>query len=187
MSTRPSTTLGLASAALLALSLVACGDDGGTSAAADGTSTTDASSGVPAPELPDTITIGYQLIPNGDLIVKHEGWLEEAFGDDVEVEWQLFDSGGAVNEAFIAGGIDIGLAGSSPVSRGISNGIEYQVPWIHDVIGDAEALVVRDDLGVADVAGLEGLTIATPFASTAHYSLLAALQDAGLDPADVDI
>ncbi len=94
-------------------------------------------------ELPDTITIGYQLIPNGDLIVKHEGWLEEAFGPDVTIEWKLFDSGGAVNEAIIADGIDIGLAGSSPVSRGISNGIEYQVPWIFDVIGDAEALVVR--------------------------------------------
>ena len=35
-------------------------------------------------ELPDTITIGYQNVPNGDLIVKHEGWLEEAFGADVD-------------------------------------------------------------------------------------------------------
>ena len=104
--------------------------------------------------VPDSITIGYQLIPNGDLIVKHEGWLEEAFGPDVDIEWKLFDSGGAVNEAVIAGGIDIGLAGSSPVSRGISNGIEYQVPWIFDVIGEAEALVVRADAGIADIADL---------------------------------
>ena len=189
MSTRPFKTLGLASAALLALGLVACGDDGdgGEGAEPEGTTTTEAGAEAPAAELPETITIGYQLIPNGDLIVKHEGWLEEAYGDDVEVEWQLFDSGGAVNEAFIAGSIDIGLAGSSPVSRGISNGIEYQVPWIHDVIGEAEALVVRDDLGVTDIAGLEGLTVATPFASTAHYSLLAALQGAGVDPSSVDI
>ena len=100
-----------------------------------------------APSCPRTITIGYQLIPNGDLIVKHEGWLEEAFGPDVNIEWKLFDSGGAVNEAVIAGGIDIGLAGSSPVSRGISNGIEYQVPWIFDVIGEAEALVVSERPG----------------------------------------
>jgi taurine transport system substrate-binding protein len=156
-----------------------------------GPEATDAGSGASEPAadgaLPDTITIGYQLIPNGDLIVKHEGWLEEAFGPDVTVEWKLFDSGGAVNEAVIAGGVDIGLAGSSPVSRGISNGIEYQVPWIFDVIGDAEALVVRPDAGITDVADLAGKTVATPFASTSHYSLLAALQDAGLDSGDVNV
>lgn len=138
-------------------------------------------------EAPDTIRIGYQLIPNGDLIVKHNGWLEEAFGPDVTIDWQLFDSGGAVNEAFIAGALDIGLAGSSPVSRGLSNGIEYQVPWIFDVIGEAEALAVTEASGVTDVAGLAGTTIATPFASTAHYSLLAALDKAGLAPGDVNI
>lgn len=151
--------------------------------------TTDAPSttGAAEVELPDTITIGYQLIPNGDLIVKHEGWLEEAFGPDVNIEWKLFESGGAVNEAIIAGSLDIGLAGSSPVSRGISNGIEYHVPWIFDVIGAAEALVVSADSGVTDVSGLAGKTIATPFASTAHYSLLAALQDAGLDASDVNV
>ena len=47
---------------------------------------------------PDKITIAYQVIPNGDLVVKHEGWLEEAF-PDTEIEWKLFDSGGSVNEA----------------------------------------------------------------------------------------
>ena len=158
-----------------------------TPPASDAASTTMVTTAAPDIELPDTITIGYQLIPNGDLIVKHEGWLEEAFGEDVNVEWKLFESGGAVNEAIIAGGLDFGLAGSSPVSRGISNGIEYRVPWIFDVIGDAEALVVRTASGITDVAGLAGKTIATPFASTSHYSLLAALQDAGLDAADVKV
>lgn len=136
-------------------------------------------------KLPDTITIGYQNIPNGDLVVKNLGYLEKAFGDDVEIEWKLFDSGGLVNEAVVAGGIDIGLAGSSPVSRGLSTGIEYRIPWIFDVIGDAEALVVKSDID--SVKDLKGKTIATPLASTAHYSLLAAIQDAGLEPSDVDI
>ena len=40
------------------------------------------------------------------------------------------------------------------MSRGISSGIEYQVPWIHDVIGDAEALVVRGrHRSIEDLAG----------------------------------
>ncbi len=98
------------------------------------------------------------------------------------IDWKLFDSGGSVNEAVLAGGVDIGLVGSSPASRGISSGIEYQVPWIFDVIGKAEALVVKGDSGITSIADLKGKTIATPFASTSHYSLLAALAGRGRRP-----
>jgi taurine transport system substrate-binding protein len=161
--------------AVLGLLATACGDDGGGGGG-----------GETASGDPESITIGYQAIPNGDLVVKNEGWLEEAF-PDTEIDWTLFDSGGSVNEAVVAGSIDIGLAGSSPVSRGLSTGIEYQVPWIHDVIGEAEALVVNPDSGADSVEDLAGLTIAAPLASTTHYSLLAALEGAGVDPADVDI
>lgn len=125
-----------------------------------------------------TIRIGYQLIPNGDLVVKDQGLLEKAFGDKVKVEWKQFASGGDVNQAILGGSLDIGLAGSSPVSRGLSTGIEYEVPWIFDVIGTAEALVAKG--GITDVADLKGKTVATPLASTSHYSLLAALKNAGL-------
>ncbi|MGB8858235.1 MAG: ABC transporter substrate-binding protein, partial [Ilumatobacteraceae bacterium] len=118
---------------------------------------------------------------------KHDRLLETAFGDSVKVEWKLFDSGGSVNEAVVAGAVDIGLVGSSPASRGISTGIEYQIPWIFDVIGKAEALVVKGDSGVTSLADLKGKTIATPFASTSHYSLLAALDDAGIAESDVNI
>ena len=53
--------------------------------------------------------------------------------------------------------------------------------WIHDVIGEAESLVVKDT-SINDITGLEGKTIAVTFSSTAHYSLLQALTDAGMDP-----
>jgi taurine transport system substrate-binding protein len=162
-----------AAAAALAVVSAACGsnDDSAKSGDASG--------------LPDKIVIGYQNIPNGDLIVKHDGLLEAAFGDAVTVEWKLFDSGGSVNEAILAGAIDIGLVGSSPASRGISSGIEYQIPWIFDVIGKAEALAVK--AGINSIADLKGKTIATPFASTSHYSLLAALEEAGLSESDVKV
>lgn len=161
-------------AATLAVVLTACG---GSSSSSD----TTAASG---DALPEKIVIGYQNIPNGDLIVKHDGLLEAAFGDEVQIEWKLFDSGGSVNEAILANAVDIGLVGSSPTSRGISSGIEYQVPWIFDVIGKAEALVAK---GATSIADLRGKTIATPFASTSHYSLLAALEDAGLKESDVKV
>ncbi|TKK84873.1 glycine/betaine ABC transporter substrate-binding protein [Herbidospora galbida] len=130
------------------------------------------------------LRIGYQLIPNGDLIVKDQKWLEQAL-PGTEITWSKFDSGGDVNTAMIAGAIDIGLAGSSPVTRGLSAplNIPYRVPWIFDVIGDNEALVAKKE--ITSVAGLAGKTIATPFASTAHYSLLAVLQEAGVTDAKV--
>ena len=174
----------LAGSLALAVILAGCGSDGSDDAADGNNSTTAASASGTKVEAPEKITIAYQAIPNGDLVVKHEGWLEQAL-PDTEIEWKLFDSGGSVNEAIVAGSVDIGLAGSSPVSRGLSTPIPYQVPWIHDVIGKAEALVVKS--GITDIADLEGKKIATPFASTSHYSLLAALEDAGVDASKVDI
>jgi taurine transport system substrate-binding protein len=171
----------LAVIAVLAVVAAGCGDDADDSAGASSEPTTEEASGG---AVPDTITIAYQAIPNGDLVVKHEGWLEEAL-PDTTIEWKAFDSGGSVNEAVLAGSVDIGLAGSSPVSRGISQEIPYVVPWIHDVIGTAEALVVRSD--IESIEDLEGKTIATPFASTSHFSLLAALEDAGVDATKVKI
>ena len=192
-----------------ALALAACGSDDDASSATDAPTATDpagtevattdaapadttadttadsaADAGAPV-EAPETIHIAYQQVPNGDLIVKNQGWLEEEFGPDVDIEWSLFASGGDVNEAVIAGAVDIGLVGSSPASRGLSTGIEYSVPWIFDVIGAAESLVATSD--ITTIADLEGKTVATPFASTAHFSLLAALDDAGVDATTVDI
>ena len=125
-------------------------------------------------------------MPNGDLVVKNQGWLEQAF-PGTQITWTKFESGGDVNTAIIAGSLDLGLAGSSPVTAGLSAplNIGYQVPWIFDVIGDAESLVVRNDSGINDISGLTGKKIGTPFASTSHYSLLAALQEAGVKPDSV--
>src|SRR5690606_40187819 len=65
--------------------------------------------------------IGYQLIPNGDLIVKDQGWLEQAL-PDTKIIWSRFDSGGDVNTAMLSGAIDIGLAGSSQIGRAACRG-----------------------------------------------------------------
>ncbi|MFE1165740.1 ABC transporter substrate-binding protein [Nocardiopsis sp. NPDC058789] len=140
----------------------------------------------PADGVPGQLRIGYQSIPNGDLVVKHHAWLEEAL-PDTEIVWNRFDSGGDVNTAFLAGELDIALAGSAPVTRGLSQplGIDYQVPWIHDVIGDNEALAVTE--GIDEVADLAGRTVAVPFASTTHYHLIAALDEAGLGTDDVQL
>ena len=176
---RPRALLGLL-LTIPVLAVAACGSD-------DNDNNATAAAGKPAAAAaaaPKKLTIAYQAIPNGDLVVKHEGWLEKAL-PDTEIEWKLFDSGGSVNEAVAARSVDIGLAGSSPVSRGLSQPLPYEVPWIHDVIGKAEALVVKKD--ITSIEQLKGKKVATPLASTSHYSLLAALQDHQLTAKDVKV
>ncbi|MDG4667410.1 glycine betaine ABC transporter substrate-binding protein [Mycobacterium sp. 236(2023)] len=135
-----------------------------------------------------TIRIGYQTFPSGDLIVKNSKWLEEAL-PDYNIKWTKFDSGADVNTAFIAKELDFGALGSSPVARGLSAplNIPYQVAFVLDVAGDNEALVVRNEANINTIAELKGKRIGTPFASTAHYSLLAALDQNGLSPSDVQL
>lgn len=135
-----------------------------------------------------TIRIGYQSFPSGDLIVKNNKWLEQAL-PDYNIKWTKFDSGADVNTAFIAKELDFAALGSSPVARGLSAplNIPYKVAFVLDVAGDNEALVARDGTGVNSIADLKGKRIATPFASTAHYSLLAALAQNGLSASDVQL
>ncbi|WNG87869.1 glycine betaine ABC transporter substrate-binding protein [Mycobacterium sp. ITM-2016-00317] len=133
-----------------------------------------------------TIRIGYQTFPSGDLVVKNNKWLEEAL-PDYNIKWTKFDSGADVNTAFIADELDFGALGSSPVARGLSEplNIPYKVAFVLDVAGDNEALVVRNDAGIDTIGQLRGKRIGTPFASTAHYSLLAALDQNSLSAKDV--
>jgi taurine transport system substrate-binding protein len=160
-------------AALSLLLLAGCGD-GAASGGSD----------------PDnkTIRIAYQAFPSGDLIVKNQGLLEKAL-PDYKITWTKFDSGASINTAFVAGSLDIAAIGSSPVARGLSAplNIPYRVAFVLDVAGDNEALVARNGSNVNSVAELKGKKIGTPFASTAHYSLLAALDRAGLKESDVTL
>ncbi|MGB3671814.1 MAG: taurine ABC transporter substrate-binding protein, partial [Phormidesmis sp.] len=78
----------------------------------DATSTDAVEGGMPA-----EFRIGYQLIPNAEVLAKNQGFAEAKF-PDVDIQWLPFDSGRDVNTAMASGGIDVGLAGSVPVSTG---------------------------------------------------------------------
>ena len=52
---------------------------------------------------------------------------------------------------------------------------------------DAEALIARSGSGVNTVKDLKGKKVATPFVSTAHYQLMAAMKMEGLDANSVNV
>jgi len=134
------------------------------------------------------VRVGYQILPSGDLVVKDQSILESCM-PGADITWTQYASGGDVVQAFGSNSVDIGVVGSSPTVKALSAplDLDVQVVWIQDVIGDAEALVAKG-ADISDVAGLEGARIGVPFSSTAHFSLLAALRNAGLDPnSDVEV
>jgi taurine transport system substrate-binding protein len=132
-----------------------------------------------------TVTFAYQdmLVPLRT--VQESGELEKATG--YKINWRQFGGGGDVIKAMASGDVHIGEAGSSPIAAAASGGQDVQLFWILDDIADAEALIARNGSGVNAVKDLKGKKVATPFVSTAHYQLLAALKLAGVDAKDVNV
>jgi taurine transport system substrate-binding protein len=133
---------------------------------------------------PAQIRIGYQIIPNAELLLKAMGTAEKAF-PDFKVVWKVFDSGRDVNAAMAANALDLGLVGSTGTSIGISNQLPYRAYFLHDIIGDNEALVVKGDIKA--LRDLKGRKIAVSFGSTSHFSLLSALEELGLKSSEVTL
>jgi taurine transport system substrate-binding protein len=133
----------------------------------------------------DAIRIGYQTNVDPAKVDQADGVYDKAFGR--AATWVKFDSGAEVNAAIAGGSIDIGLVGSSPLAVAASNKLPVETFLIADLIGDAEALVVRNGSNIAKPEDLVGKTIAVPFVSTTHYSLLAALKHWNIDAGKVKV
>jgi len=126
------------------------------------------------PVLAAEVTIGFQRVYNPWKVAIADRRIEEVTG--YRVSWKKFDSGAKVMEALAAGDVQVAMAGSSPISAAASEGIDIRLFWIVGVIGEAEALVVRDGAGIRAPQDLRGKRIAVPFGSTAHFHLLFALE-----------
>ena len=126
-----------------------------------------------AQDKPQEFRIGYQRIPNAELVAKHLGWYEKELG--VPVKWEFISSGVKAHKGLSDGTLDVALLGSSPSSAAVAKGIPVQVIFIHDLIGDNEALIVKQNSGVETVEDLKGKAVAVPYGSTTHYHLMVSL------------
>jgi taurine transport system substrate-binding protein len=135
---------------------------------------------------PETIRLGYFQSPNGELLAKGQDLLRKRF-PGTRIEYVKFDVGRDVNAAFAGGSLDIGTIGTPPGTAGLVNDLPYKIYYLHDIIGESEALVVKEGAGIDSVADLRGKTIASPFGSTSHFSLLAALRQNGVAPSELTI
>lgn len=129
-----------------------------------------------------TLNIGYQPIVEPSRVPQADGTYEKATG--AKINWQKFDGGADVIAAIASGSLDIGYVGSSPLAAAASRELPIETIFVVGLISEAEALAVKSIDKPEDLAGKK---IATPFVSTAHYSLLTALKHWNVDPKSVEI
>ena len=130
------------------------------------------------------LTIAWQTTVEPSKLPQADGAYEKAMG---AIAWRKFDSGAEVIAAMASGDVQIGYVGSSPLAAAAARKLPVQAFFIVGLIGEAEALVVHKDGGIAKPADLVGKKVAVPFVSTTHYSLLAALKHWQIEPKSVQI
>src|SRR5256714_3030050 len=131
------------------------------------------------------VTIGYQDMLDPYRIAQDAKEIEKATG--YKINWKQFGGGGEVIKAMASGAVQVGEVGSAGIAAAVSRGEPYELFRILDDIGDAEALVVKNGSGINSVADLKGKKIAMPFNSTTHFHRMVALEQAKVNPADVQI
>lgn len=135
--------------------------------------------------LADKIVIGHFGNPTPMQVARAEGLFEKATGWDIE--WRKFASGAEIIAAMASGDVKISELGSSPMTIAMSQGVDIQMFMLAIVIGEAESLVARNGAGIASVADLKGKRVAVPIGSTAHFSLMGALQHEKVPVGEVKI
>ncbi|MBE6068144.1 MAG: aliphatic sulfonate ABC transporter substrate-binding protein [Clostridium lundense] len=133
---------------------------------------------------PKIVNIGTQVMPNDEKIAISKKYFEEELG--VKVNIIQFEAGD-IRNALVSKDIDFALLGSASATQGIGSGIDVETIWIHEVLGEAEKLVVKKNSNINSVKDLVGKKIATPFTTTTHYSLLKALELNGISQKDVTL
>lgn len=132
--------------------------------------------------LPEEINFGILRVPNDETIAMEEGMFEKYFEEKgIECNFTVFDSGAEANQALASGSIDFATMGNVNAVTSLARELDVELIWIHEVLGEIEALAAKNDSGINKIEDLAGERVAVPFASTCHYVLLNALKNAGID------
>jgi sulfonate transport system substrate-binding protein len=134
----------------------------------------------------DAVRIGYQK--GGGLLglLKAQGQLEKLLAPSGwQVSWAEFPAGPQLLEALNADGIDFGYTGAPPPIFAQAAGVDLLYAGAELVGSSTEAIVVKRNSPLTGIAALRGMQVAVQKGSSAHYLLLAALEQAGLRFTDI--
>ncbi|GAB3126982.1 aliphatic sulfonate ABC transporter substrate-binding protein [Glaciibacter psychrotolerans] len=132
-----------------------------------------------------TLTIDFATYNPLSLVIKDQGWLEDALASqDVTVNWVQSAGSNKANEALRAGAIDVGSTAGSAALLARSNGSPIQTIDIYSQ-PEWSAIVVADGSPITSVADLKGTHVAATKGTDPYFFLLQALEAEGLTPEDI--
>lgn len=134
----------------------------------------------------DTLSIDFATYNPLSLIVKDQGLLEEALGDDVTVEWIQSAGSNKANELLRAGSLDVGSTAGSAALLARANNSPIQVIDIYSQ-PEWSAIVVGPDSDITSVADLKGKSVAATAGTDPYFFLLQALETEGLTVDDIQV
>lgn len=130
--------------------------------------------------------VGYiRVMDDAQAMVAYEAKLYEKHGLDVELI--EFSSGTDLIKAIVGGQLDTGVLGFTNAVAWASKGADLKV------VGGAQqgyhSILVRNETGIEDVAGLKGRTLASQREGSTADAVLrgVTLKSAGLSPSDLNI
>ncbi len=134
----------------------------------------------------DTLKIDWATYNPLSLVVRDQGLIEDALGDDVTVEWVQSAGSNKANELLRSGSVDVGSTAGSAALLARANGSPIKVIDIYSQ-PEWSAIVVGPDSDIASLDDLEGATIAATKGTDPYFFLLQALEEAGLTLDDVEV
>ena len=136
-------------------------------------------------ETPDTLRLDYAYYNPSSLVLRHHGWIEEEL-PDTEVTWTLSAGSNKANEFVRSNAVDFGSTAGVAAFLARANGTDQHTIYLYSQ-PEWTALVVTADSEIETVEDLEGKKIAATKGTDPYFFLLQALNEHGLQEADVEV
>jgi len=134
-----------------------------------------------------TLTIDFATYNPLSLVIKDQGWLEDALASDgVTVRWVQSAGSNKANEALRSGAVDVGSTAGSAALLARANGSPIKVIDLYSQ-PEWSAIVVGKDSGITTAADLKGKQIAATKGTDPYFFLLQTLEAHGLTTDDVTV
>lgn len=134
--------------------------------------------------LPKEIRIGFQKSSVNLTLLKHRRALEQQL-KGVKISWFEFTAGPQMLEALSVGSIDFATTGEPPPIFAQAAGSTLVYVGAEPAKPGVSAILVKQDSAIRTLADLKGRKIAFQKGSSAHYHVLRAVQQAGLQWSDI--
>jgi len=107
------------------------------------------------------ITHAQALIAH-QMSVEGNGWFERYLGDDIVIEWRIFNAGPSAMESLFTGSVDVTYVGPNPAINAFVKSKGEDVRIIAGAADGGAALLIAENSDIKTPADFRGKKIATP-------------------------